>query len=89
MAGVRPTVKDRKPLIGRHPMHSQLYVLNGLGTRGVLLAPAMAKALFEYIEYEIPLDSSIDIKRFDKKIWFIFLNLNQHHKQQTYWCKCF
>lgn len=68
LAGVRPTVKDRKPLIGRHPMHSQLYVLNGLGTRGVLLAPAMAKALFEYIEYEIPLDSSIDIKRFDKKI---------------------
>lgn len=67
LAGVRPTVKDRKPLIGRHPMHSQLYVLNGLGTRGVLLAPAMAKALFEYIEYEIPLDSSIDIKRCDKR----------------------
>ncbi|MBK9223877.1 MAG: FAD-dependent oxidoreductase [Flavobacterium sp.] len=67
LAGVRPTVKDRKPLIGRHPMHSHLYVLNGLGTRGVLLAPAMAKALFEYIEYEIPLDSSIDIKRCDKR----------------------
>ena len=67
LAGVRPTVKDRKPLIGRHPMHSQLYVLNGLGTRGVLLAPAMAKALFEYIEYGIPLDFSIDIKRFDKR----------------------
>ena len=67
LAGVRPTVKDRKPLIGRHPMHSQLYLLNGLGTRGVLLAPAMAKALFEYIEYEIPLDSSIDIKRCDKR----------------------
>lgn len=48
-------------------MHSQLYLLNGLGTRGVLLAPAMAKALFEYIEYGIPLDSSIDIKRFDKR----------------------
>lgn len=66
-AGVRPTVKDRKPLIGSHPIHSQLYLLNGLGTRGVLLAPAMAKALFEYIEYGIPLDSSIDIKRFDKR----------------------
>ena len=67
LAGVRPTVKDRKPLIGRHSMHSQLYLLNGLGTRGVLLAPAMARALFEYIEYGIPLDSSIDIKRFDKR----------------------
>jgi glycine oxidase len=39
LAGVRPTVKDRKPLIGRHSMHSQLYLLNGLGTRGVLLGP--------------------------------------------------
>ncbi len=44
LAGVRPTVKDRRPLIGTHPMHSQLHVLNGLGTRGVMLGPAMAKA---------------------------------------------
>lgn len=67
LAGVRPTVKDRKPLIGTHPIHSRIHILNGLGTRGVLLGPAMAKALFEFIEYDIPLDSSIDIKRFDKK----------------------
>jgi glycine/D-amino acid oxidase-like deaminating enzyme len=67
LAGVRPTVKDRKPLIGTHPIHPRIHILNGLGTRGVLLGPAMAKALFEFIEYDIPLDSSIDIKRFDKK----------------------
>jgi glycine/D-amino acid oxidase-like deaminating enzyme len=67
LAGVRPTVKDRKPLIGTHPIHSRIHILNGLGTRGVLLGSAMAIALFEFIEYGIPLDSSIDIKRFDKK----------------------
>jgi len=66
-AGIRPTVKDRKPLIGTHPLHSRIHILNGLGTRGVLLGPAMAKALFENIELGIPLDPSIDIKRFNKK----------------------
>lgn len=66
-AGVRPTVKDRRPLIGTHPNHSRVHILNGLGTRGVMLGPAMAKALFENIEYQQPLDKEIDIKRFDKK----------------------
>lgn len=66
-AGVRPTVKDRKPLIGTYSGNSSIHILNGLGTRGVMLGPAMAKALFENIEYQIPLDKAIDIKRFDKK----------------------
>lgn len=63
-AGVRPTVKDRKPMLGTHPIHKNLHVLNGLGTRGVMLAPAMAKMLFEYIEKDIPLDDYVNIKRF-------------------------
>ena len=66
-AGVRPTVKDRKPIIGTYKQHHSIHILNGLGTRGVMLGPAMAKALFEHIEYQKPLDRSIDIKRFDKK----------------------
>jgi hypothetical protein len=33
-----------------------------------MLGPAMAKALFENIEYEKPLDKTIDIRRFDKKM---------------------
>ncbi|HEY6143186.1 MAG TPA: FAD-dependent oxidoreductase [Flavobacterium sp.] len=67
LAGVRPTVKDRRPLIGTHSNHNRIHILNGLGTRGVMLGPAMAKALFENIEYQKPLDKEIDIKRFDKK----------------------
>ena len=66
-AGVRPTVKDRKPLVGTHAHHNSIHILNGLGTRGVMLGPAMAKALFENIEYQKPLDSFVDIKRFAKK----------------------
>ena len=62
-AGVRPTVKDRRPLIGTHPEYKSLHILNGLGTRGVMLVPHMAKALFEYIEEGKPLDPVVDIIR--------------------------
>lgn len=66
-AGVRPTVKDRKPLVGTYLNHNSIHILNGLGTRGVMLGPAMAKALFENIEYQKPLDRTFDIQRFNKK----------------------
>jgi len=62
-AGVRPTVKDRRPLVGTHPIYNNIHVLNGLGTRGVMLAPAMANDLFNLIENKIPLDKNIDIAR--------------------------
>ena len=65
-AGVRPTVKDRRPLVGTHPDHVNVHILNGLGTRGVMLAPAMAKVLFEHVELGKPLDVAVDIKRFVK-----------------------
>lgn len=64
LAGVRPTVKDRKPLLGTHHEHQNLHILNGLGTRGVMLGPAMAAALFSHIENGTALPREIDIKRF-------------------------
>ena len=48
--GVRPTVKDRRPLIGTHHERKSLHILNGLGTRGVMLGPAMAKALLTVLK---------------------------------------
>lgn len=63
-AGIRPTVKDRKPLIGTHAEYKNIHILNGLGTRGVMLAPAMAKALFDHIESGVALPPETDIKRF-------------------------
>jgi glycine oxidase len=66
-AGVRPTVKDRRPLVGTHQNYESIHILNGLGTRGVMLGPAMAKELFEFIEFKIPLNKEIDINRFLSK----------------------
>lgn len=66
-AGVRPTVKDRRPLVGTHLEFKQLHVLNGLGTRGVMLGPYLANELFQHIENNIPLEKEIDIIRCYKK----------------------
>ena len=64
-AGIRPTVIDRRPLAGKHPVYKNLGVLNGMGTRGVILAPSVAKQLFNYLEFDIPLIKEIDIRRFE------------------------
>ncbi|GAA3557072.1 FAD-binding oxidoreductase [Snuella lapsa] len=64
VAGIRPTVIDRRPLVGVHPKHKNLFVLNGLGTRGVMIAPYVAEQLFNFIEYGHPLEKDIDISRF-------------------------
>nr|WP_299035721.1 FAD-dependent oxidoreductase [uncultured Tenacibaculum sp.] len=64
-AGIRPTVKDRRPLVGVQPKYAQLAVLNGLGTRGVMVAPTVAENLFNHLENGKKLDSEIDIKRFE------------------------
>ncbi len=64
VAGLRPTVIDRRPLVGVHPKHKKLYVLNGLGTRGIMGAPYIAEQLYNFIEHKTSLDRDIDIKRF-------------------------
>ena len=63
-AGIRPTVSGRRPLVGIHPDYAQLIVLNGLGTRGVMIAPTVAKNLFNHIYNDESLDEEIDIVRF-------------------------
>jgi len=42
-------------------------LLNGLGTRGVMIAPLMAKKLYQFLENDQALDQDIDIKRFKQK----------------------
>lgn len=42
-AGIRPAVRDRRPLIGWHPAYAQVGIFNGLGSKGVMMAPYLAK----------------------------------------------
>lgn len=67
LAGIRPTVTDRRPLVGQHPIHKNMFVLNGFGSRGVLIAPFASKELFNYVENKDAIHSEMDIARFTKK----------------------
>lgn len=64
-AGVRPTVRDRRPLIGTHSKHTRLHVLNGLGSRGVMLAPLCSRWLYDYIERGAQIPQQVSVRRFD------------------------
>ena len=66
-AGIRPTVAGRRPLVGIHPKYAQLAILNGLGTRGVMIAPITAKNLYNHLENRAVLPEEINIVRFKKK----------------------
>ena len=63
-AGIRPSTLDRRPLVGAHPEYKNMYILNGLGTRGVLMSPYLSSNLFHTIYHNKPLDKEADINRF-------------------------
>ncbi len=63
-SGIRPTVIDRRPLLGKHPQHESLVIFNGLGTKAVSLAPYFAKQLVTHLFDGKPLHEEADIKRF-------------------------
>ncbi len=48
-AGIRPTVIDRRPVLGYHPKYKNLAVFNGLGTKGVMLAPFFANETLKFL----------------------------------------
>lgn len=72
LAGIRPTTKDRYPIVGAHHEHKNMFILNGLGTRGVLFASFLANKLFDFIENNIQLPNEINIDRIYKKLFRIF-----------------
>ncbi|MBQ4912903.1 FAD-dependent oxidoreductase [Maribacter sp. MMG018] len=64
VAGVRPTVRDRRPLVGTHPNYVRINLLNGFGSHGIMVAPWAAEELYRHIEERKPLDPELDINRF-------------------------
>lgn len=63
-AGIRPTTKDRRPFIGQHPLYKNLLIFNGLGTKGVSLAPYFAENLINFSENRKELIPEANIERF-------------------------
>lgn len=62
-AGVRPIIKDTRPVAGLHPAHPSVGIFNGLGSKGVLWGPYFAEQLVEHLENNGPLDPAVDIRR--------------------------
>ena len=63
-AGIRPSTRDRYPLIGSHPDHPQLLVFNGFGARGALTIPWYARCLEMHLNQGAVLPGEADIARF-------------------------
>jgi glycine/D-amino acid oxidase-like deaminating enzyme len=64
LAGVRPSSLDRRPLIGRHPSLTNFWVFNGLGAKGVLMAPYFAKNFVHFYKQSIPLHPEVQLNRY-------------------------
>ncbi len=64
--GFRPTVKDRRPILGNHPENQNYYIFNGLGARGILNGCYFSQELFDHIENRKQLMPEVDLKRFNK-----------------------
>lgn len=67
--GIRPTTHDRKPVLGRHPEHKGLHILNGMGPKGVSLAPFFADVLVQSIENQQSLNKDVNIERYKLLYW--------------------
>lgn len=65
-SGIRPTVTDRRPLIGQHDSLSNLFIVNGLGAKGFLLAPYFVQQFLCFAEKNLALNSEVSIARFKK-----------------------
>ncbi|MBL0742417.1 NAD(P)/FAD-dependent oxidoreductase [Chryseolinea lacunae] len=67
--GVRPTTPDRRPLLGKHPENDSVFVFNGMGTKGVSLAPYFSEVLIQALQNMKPLNKEVDIERYKLLYW--------------------
>jgi glycine/D-amino acid oxidase-like deaminating enzyme len=63
-AGVRASTPNRKPVIGRHPEHENLYLFAGLGSKGLLYSAYGSQLLARNILSGSAIPQELDIQRF-------------------------
>lgn len=63
-AGVRPSTTDRRPIMGKHPEFKNVLIFNGLGTKGVSLAPYFIKEYRDFLLNEKEINIETTIERF-------------------------
>lgn len=63
-AGIRPATADRRPFVGLHPEQQMLGIFNGLGSKGVSLAPFLASQFADFLLDGKELDPEVNIERY-------------------------
>lgn len=63
-AGIRPTSPDRRPMVGKHPVYDKLYIFNGLGAKGYMLAPSLSTMLCNTLIHQTALLPDLHPYRF-------------------------
>jgi glycine oxidase len=63
--GIRPTSLDQKIIMGPHPRWRNLLIFNGLGTKGVSLAPYFSAQLAGWLEGENEILPEVNIRRYN------------------------
>ena len=66
--GMRPSSSDRRPILGPHPKENKLIIFNGLGTKGVSLAPYFSGQLADWLDGKGEIDREVNIARFYSKM---------------------
>ena len=62
-AGIRPATKDRRPFVGWHPDRPSAGIFSGMGSKGVSLAPYLARQFAANLLGHEELDAEVNISR--------------------------
>jgi len=62
--GTRPGTKDRKPILGAFKNIEDIYVFNGLNSRGLLMAPLLSSWLADFMLDDKSIPEEVSISRF-------------------------
>ncbi|MFI5170981.1 MAG: NAD(P)/FAD-dependent oxidoreductase [Chitinophagales bacterium] len=63
-AAIRPTIRDRTPVVGRHPLNKNMFILNGMGTKGASLSIYYAQKLIGHILHDEIIPKEANVNRF-------------------------
>lgn len=65
MAGIRPIVRKSQPVIGWHRENSKVGIFNGLGSKGVMYGPGVARVLSDHLCSDAPIEEELDVSGLD------------------------
>lgn len=66
LGAFRTTSHDRRPFVDVHPLHNNLFIFNGFGTKGVSLIPYFGIELINNILHQSPISEEVQIQRVKK-----------------------